>query len=157
MLGGFCINSGPNYRTFLPLSPTQLQTLYTDHGFDRKKPHEVTCLWIDKSSQHASWIVLLYLMLFVDLLRLHSGPIIFGTHGKHINHFFSLSFPNIIFYDKLFVATKGEECDFWIRKGSKFQFLKGLIVLATIRLFLGNKTLARFRLWLEKKSQIKKT
>ncbi|AWN75021.1 TPA: hypothetical protein ACTUT5_002587 [Legionella anisa] len=151
MLAGFCINSGPNYRTFLPLNPSQLQELYSDYSFDQKKPHEITCLWIEKTSQHASWVVFLYFILFLDVLRLPTGPIIFGTHGKNINNFFSLPFPKIIFYEKLFVLTKGEECDFWIRKGSKLQFLRGFIVLATIRLFMGNKTLARFRLWLGKK------
>ncbi|CAM3064649.1 Uncharacterised protein [Legionella steigerwaltii] len=151
MLGGFCINSGPNYRTFLPLSPYQLQKLYSDNHFDRKHPHEITCLWIEKKSQHATWIIFLYFILFLDVLRLHPGPLIFGTHGKNISTFFSLPFPKTIFCEKLFVATKGEECDFWIRKGSKLQFLKGFMVLATIRFFWGNKTLARFRLWLDKK------
>lgn len=151
MLAGFCINSGPNYRTFLPLNPSQLQKLYNAHRFDRKKPHEITCLWIEKKSQHATWIIFLYFMLFLDVLCLHPGPLIFGTHGKNISTFFSIPFPKTIFNEKLFVPTKGEECDFWIRKGSKLKLLKGFMVLATIRFFGGNKTLARFRLWLDKK------
>ncbi len=151
MIGGFCINSGPNYRTFLPLNPLQLQKLYSNHHFDRQHPHEISCLWIEKNSQHSAWVVFLYFILFMDVLCLRPGPLIFGTHGKNINNFFSIPFPKIIFYEKLFVPTKGKECDFWIRKGSKFQFLKGFIVLATIRLFMGNKSLARFRLWLDKK------
>ncbi|KTC81526.1 hypothetical protein [Legionella brunensis] len=146
MIAGFCLNSGPNYRTFLPLTSTQLQQINQSYRFNKRPPHEISCLWIEQNSQHAGWVVFLFLVMMVDMLRLNRGALIFGTHGKNVNNYFAFSLPKIIFYEKLFVATKGEVCDFWIRKGSKFQIIKGFIVLATIRLILGYRALAKFRL-----------
>lgn len=117
MLAGFCINSGPNYRTFLPLNPSQLQELYSDYSFDQKKPHEITCLWIEKTSQHASWVVFLYFILFLDVLRLPTGPIIFGTHGKNINNFFLSLFPKLFFMKSYLYLQKEKNVIFGLEKG----------------------------------------
>ncbi|QRN04027.1 hypothetical protein GH742_09170 [Legionella sp. MW5194] len=38
MLAGFCINSQAVYRTFLPLSAEQLQSLCQTHHFDKTPP-----------------------------------------------------------------------------------------------------------------------
>ena len=151
MLAGYCINSGPNYRTFLPLNEDKLQNLTSTHGFDKRTPHEVTCLWIEPNSRHSKWSVFIFYKMFLDVLSLKHGSLIFGTHGKNVKNFFILAFPNIIFYEKLFVTTKAQECDFWIMKGSKFTFFKCLIFLGSIKLLFGNKTLTRLRLWLGKK------
>lgn len=150
MLAGFCINSQAVYRTFLPLSAEQLQVLNQNHHFDEQPPHEISCLWVEPASRHASWMVYFFLMMMVDMLRLRPAPLIFGTHGKNVNNYFAYPLPDVIFYDQLFVATKGEVCDFWIRKGSKWQILKGFVVLATIRLLGGYRALAKFRLQQEK-------
>lgn len=151
MLGGYCINPGPNYRTFLPLNSTQLNQLNTAHDFIKNPPQEITCLWLDKNSQHARWSVYLFCTMFWDMLRMPRKTFIFGTHGRNIKNFFSLAFPQVIFYERLFVKTKNEECDFWIMKGSRYTFFKCLVLLSIIRLFGGKKRLVRFRLWLEKK------
>ncbi|WP_419419286.1 hypothetical protein ACNVED_12200 [Legionella sp. D16C41] len=155
MIAGYCICSGPNYRTFLPLSPIKLKEINELYNFNAKPPHEITCLWIEKKSRQGTWIIYFFLVLCFDILTLRSGPMIFGTHGKNINNYFCLAFPTVIFFDRLYVATKGEECNFWLRKGSKLQFLKAFITLSTIRLFFGSKSLARFRLWLDKKDKAK--
>lgn len=146
MLAGFCINSQAVYRTFLPLNAEQLQTLCQDHHFDKKPPHEISCLWIEPASRHSSWLIYFFLRMMIDMLKLRSAPLIFGTHGKNVNNYFAYPLPDVIFYDQLFVATKGEVCDFWIRKGSKMQILKGFVVLVAIRLLGGYRGLAKFRL-----------
>jgi len=155
MIGGFCINSGPHYRTFLPLNPTQLKQIYQEQGFDKRQPIEISCLWIEERSRRASWILLLFLLMTLDVLRLRRASIIFGTHGKNVNNYFGLPLPKVVFYEKLFVETKGEVCDFWIRTGTKFQMVKGFIVLAMIRLILGYKALCKFRMWFRKKDTTK--
>jgi hypothetical protein len=153
MVAGFCINSGPAYRTFLPLNSSQLEELYKKQGFDQYPPDEVTCLWMEKGSQHAKWSVYLYFVMFWDVLRSKRKKLIFGTHSKNIKNFFLLAFPKVIFYERLFVQTKNDECDFWILQGSKFTFFKCLALLSMIKLFGGTRRLARFRLNLDKKDQ----
>ncbi len=151
LLAGFCIYSGPdNYRTFLPLSPIQLNELTKKYRFDVKPPHELSCLWIHPSLRASALVIYFYFFMLFDLLRLPNHPTIFGTHAKGIKNFFILGFPEVIFKQRLFVKTKGKECDFWILKGSKFRFLYGLIVLYTIRVLFGKKSLSRFRDWLGK-------
>ncbi|STX52515.1 Uncharacterised protein [Legionella busanensis] len=155
IVAGYCICSGPNYRTLLPLSPAKLEEISQKNGFKDQPPHEITCLWIEEKQRKSAWVIYFFLILSLDILRLPKGALIFGTHGKNINNYFCLAFPKLIFYDRLFVATKGEVCDFWLRKGSKFHFFKAFIVLSAVRSFFGNKSLARFRLWLDKRDKAK--
>lgn len=156
MIGGFCIYSGPNYRTFLPLKPEILQQIKQENHFDKKPPYEITCLWIEEKSRHSSWIVFLFFIMILDVIRLPRRSIIFGTHGKNISIYFSPCLPKVIFYEKLFVATKKDVFDFWIRKGSKFQIVKGFFILSSVRLFLGRNALLRFRLKMDKDRSIPK-
>lgn len=151
---GYCICSGPDYRTFLPLPPSTLEELSSKHSFKKKPPHEITCLWIEEKHRKKFWVFYFFLVLYVDLIRSPRGPLIFGTHGKSINNYFLLAFPKLIFNKRLFIPTKGEECDFLIRKGSKFHFLKGFIMFISIRTLFGNRTLYRFRLWLDARDKV---
>jgi hypothetical protein len=152
MVAGFCINSGPNYRTFLPLTSIQKSKLFIEQGFDQKPPIEIACLWIDKSLRRSYWVIFIFSLMFLDVVRLHSAPVIFGTHGKNIKNYFKLALPKIIFFDRMFIPTKGEVCDFWIMKGSKFSMFYCFIFLSSLRMLFGSKTLTRFRLWFDKKS-----
>ncbi|STX55656.1 Uncharacterised protein [Legionella beliardensis] len=155
IIAGYCICSGPNYRTFLPLLPSKLKEVRQQCGFEHMPPHEITCLFIEEKRRKSAWVIYFFLVLSLDILRLPQGAFIFGTHGKNINNYFCLAFPKLILYDRLFVATKGKICDFWLRKGSKIHFFKALIVLSAVRAFFGNRALTRFRLWLDKRDKAK--
>jgi len=98
MLGGFCINSGPDYRTFLPLNSNQLKKLKKENGFDEIAPHEITCLWIEEKSRRALWIMYFFFFMMKDIFLLPKGNFIFGTHEKNINNYFKFCFPKIIFF-----------------------------------------------------------
>lgn len=151
MVAGYCIYSGPNYRTFLPLPAITLQKINQEQGFDINPPHEVACLWIDKSLRKSKWIILLFSMMVLDVLKMRSAPIIFGTHRESIKNYFSIACPDLVFYKKLFVETKGEECDFWIMRGSKSSFVRCLFTLSTVRVVAGYEMLKRFKFWVAKK------
>lgn len=135
MLAGFCINSSHTFRTFLPLTPEQLHKLKHNNNIDQSKLHEITCMWIDKPIRLQFWNVYrYYFTLLWDVLRLKSGVLIMGTHVKKLRNMYSPGFPNVIFYDNIFVATKGEFADFWIMKGSKFTFLTSMVSTAVSRI-----------------------
>ena len=99
IVAGYCIYSGPNYRTFLPLLPPKLEEINQKYGFKNQPPHEITCLWIEEKQRKSVWVIYFFLVFSLDILRLPQGAFIFGTHGKNINNYFCLAFPKLIMYE----------------------------------------------------------
>ncbi|WP_299007386.1 hypothetical protein [uncultured Shewanella sp.] len=135
MLAGFCINSSVPFRTFLPISDEQLRKLRINNNINNDQLHEITCIWIDRNIRLNFWGgYRYYFTLLWDVLRLKSGTLIIGTHEKKLKDMYSPGFPQVIFYDNIFVATKTVFADFWIMKGSKYTFLTSLVSAAVSRI-----------------------